>query len=171
MTIQLKIDMDELIEAMQTESELVEYFLDLESGEIIPVSHDLGISPEEDYDEEDVESLSDWQKTALAEAKEILSNEDRYISIETIDSREAYQDMVDFAESIREDSLRELLRVALDGSGAFRRFKDVLQNYPEKRQRWFKFREKIMKQRAREWLDSIHVEPISGHPEGDQDPD
>ena len=50
-----------------------------------------------------------------------------------------------------------LLEVAINGKGAFRRFKDVLLNYPEERERWFKFRDDRMEKRAVEWLESIDV--------------
>ena len=51
----------------------------------------------------------------------------------------------------------ELLEVAINGKGAFRRFKDVLLNYPEERERWFQFKDDRMKERALEWLDDIDV--------------
>jgi hypothetical protein len=43
-----------------------------------------------------------------------------------------YQDMVDFAECIGDDAARRPLQVALQGRGAFRRFKNqIYQHHPE----------------------------------------
>ena len=46
----------------------------------------------------------------------------------------------------------ELLDVAIQGKGAFRRFKDVLRGHPGEQQRWFEFQAARMDARAREWL-------------------
>jgi hypothetical protein len=42
------------------------------------------------------------------------------------------------------------LSVALDGKGAFGRFKRVLEDYPEERERWFKFKLAEMSEWIRE---------------------
>ena len=47
--------------------------------------------------------------------------------------------------------------MAINGKGAFRRFKDVLLNYPEERERWFQFKDDKTEERALEWLDDIDV--------------
>jgi hypothetical protein len=58
---------------------------------------------------------------------------------------------------VKDEHLAELLEVAINGKGAFRRFKDVLLRYPEKRERWFKFKDERMEERALEWLEDIGV--------------
>ncbi len=65
----------------------------------------------------------------------------RYRMLPQQDARDGYQDMQDYIESLEDEHLRELLEVAIQGSGAFRRFKDVLYRYPEAQGNWFKFRE------------------------------
>lgn len=65
--------------------------------------------------------------------------------------------MVDFAHTLAGNKLRELLLVALDGKGAFRRFKDVLLSYPAEREKWFSFEEERINERAEEWLKEIGV--------------
>jgi len=65
--------------------------------------------------------------------------------------------MEDFIATVEDEHLAELLEVAINGKGAFRRFKDVLLNYLEERERWFKFKDERMEQRALEWLDDIEV--------------
>ena len=49
--------------------------------------------------------------------------------------------MEDFIATVEGERLAELLEVAIKGKGAFRRFKDVLLNYPEERVRWFEFKD------------------------------
>jgi len=135
----LNINLDELCEAMEDSSYENEHFLDLETGEIFFIS---------DYmDDEETGELKD----------RIEEDSDRYERIPKAESHEGYQDMVDFIATVDNERLAELLEVAINGKGAFRRFKDVLLNYPEERERWFKFKDERMEERALEWLDDIEV--------------
>ena len=135
----LRINMDELCEAMENSSYENEYYLDLETGEILFLS--------EYMDDEETERLRD----------KIDEEPDRYEPIPKAESREGYKDMRDFIASVENEHLTELLEVAINGKGAFRRFKDVLLNYPEEGERWFKFKDERMEEKALEWLDDIDV--------------
>lgn len=72
------------------------------------------------------------------------------------DSREGYQDMADFISELENEAtgrLPERLWRALDGRGAFRRFRDVLHDAdPSYLARWHLFRDERELGRAREWL-------------------
>jgi hypothetical protein len=135
----LNIDLDELCSAMEDSSYEHEYYLDLETGEILFLS---------DYmDDEETEKLRD----------KIDEESDCYELIPKAESHEGYEDMQDFIATVEDEHLAELLDVATNGKGAFRRFKDVLLGYPEERERWFKFKDDRMQERALEWLDDIDV--------------
>jgi len=135
----LKINLDELCEAMENSSFENDYFLDLETGDILFIS--------EYTDDEETEKLKD----------RIEEEFDRYERIPKAESHEGYSYMVDFIATVKDEYLVELLEVAINGKGAFRRFKDVLLNYPEERERWFQFKDDRMEERALEWLDDIDV--------------
>jgi predicted nucleotidyltransferase len=74
------------------------------------------------------------------------------ICVEPIGSREAYGDMEDFVGGVRDSRARDLLSRAIEGRGAFRRFKDTLLEFPELRDAWFAFHDARMQRRALEWL-------------------
>ena len=135
----LNINLYELCEAMEDSSYENDHYLDLETGEILFLS--------EYMDDEDTVKLKD----------RIEEDFDRYERIPKAESHEGYEDMVDFIATVEDEHLAELLEVAINGKGAFRRFKDVLLNYPEERERWFKFKDERMEERALEWLDDIEV--------------
>ena len=84
----------------------------------------------------------------------------RYERIPKAESHQGYEDMVDFIATVKDERLAELLEVAINGKGAFRRFKDVLLNYPEKRERWFQFKDDRVQEKALEWLGDIDVSLI-----------
>jgi len=135
----LKINLDDLCLAMENSSYECDYYLDLETGEIIFIS---------DYmDDANLEELKD----------RIDENPDRYEPIPKAESYEDYDDMVDFIATVEDEHLVELLEVAIDGKGAFRRFKDVLARYPEEKERWYHFKEERMKERAISWLEDIGI--------------
>jgi len=140
----LKIYLDELCSVMEDSSYEHDYYLDLKTGEIVLVSDWM--------DEEEGEKLRD----------RIDSNPDRYEQIPKVESYEAYQDMEDFIATVEDAHLAELLGVAINGRGAFRRFKDVLLRYPKERERWLRFKDERMKQRALEWLSEIGISPVEG---------
>ena len=122
----LRINLGELCDAMENSSLENEYFLDLETGEIIFIS--------EYMDDEETERLKD----------QIEEKFDRYERIPKVESHEGYEDMVGFIAIVENERPAELLEVAINGKGAFRRFKDVLLNYPEESERWFKFKDDRM---------------------------
>ena len=135
----LNTSLDELCEAMENSSYEHEYFLDLETGEILFISDYMG--------DEETRELKD----------RIEEDAERYEPIPRAESNEGYEDMVDFIATVDDEHLVELLEVAINGKGAFRRFKEVLLNYPEERERWFRFKDERMEERALEWLDDTGI--------------
>ena len=135
----LNIDVDELCSAMEDSSYEYNYYLDLQTGEILFIS---------DYmDDEEIDRLRD----------QLDEEPDRYERIPKVESYEGYRDMEDFIATVEDEHLAELLGVTINGKGAFRRFKDVLLRYTEERERWFRFRDDRMQERAMEWLNDIGV--------------
>ena len=68
--------------------------------------------------------------------------------------------MEEFAEGVTDAVLREKLGIALDGKGAFGRFKNVLAHYPAQREEWFAFKNGKMSEEVRRWLNGIEIEPM-----------
>jgi len=136
-----KINLGELCEAMENNSYEHEYFLDVETGEILFISGYLS--------DEETRELKD----------RIKEDSERYERIPRAEPNEGYEDMVDFIATVNNERLAELLEVAINGKGAFRRFKDVMRNYPEESERWFKFKDERIEERALEWLGGIGIRP------------
>nr|MDT0664132.1 hypothetical protein [Micromonospora sp. DSM 115978] len=69
------------------------------------------------------------------------------------ESSHGYRDMRDFTESLTDRSLQDRLRRALDGRGAFRRFRDVLHDSDDAfLQQWLVFEQERALGRARRFL-------------------
>jgi hypothetical protein len=74
------------------------------------------------------------------------------IHVEPLPSSVGYGDMEDFVTRVRDPRARHLLERAINGRGAFRRFKDTLLEYPQLRRAWFAFHDARGERRAIEWL-------------------
>lgn len=86
-------------------------------------------------------------------------NSDEYLLIDPISSRDQYHWMEEFIETVEESSLKDKLNIAIDGKGAFRRFKDVLMGYPVERERWFSKRSTKLHAHMSEWIKIKHIKP------------
>ena len=90
-----------------------------------------------------------------------VSRDPDSIVVEPVSSRDQYRWMERFIETTEEAELRDRLTAAIDGKGAFRRFKDVLLSYPDERERWFQFRQDLLKVEMDQWLASLGIEAVA----------
>ncbi len=107
-------------------------YLDLSNGQVVTINDSR---PE------------DEEKRQL-----ISKSTGRFVHLDPASSREQYRWMERFVASVEEASLRERLVLAIDGKGAFRRFKDVLLSYPVERDRWFSYRANLLHIYIDGWL-------------------
>lgn len=179
----LKIDLSELELAFQ-HNEGASYYLDLETGEVTMVTdEDRDIWEELDESCRDPEShaidwakakeavgydIQDWQQESVEKLDQVEKGfGERYITVPQLPSSEGFNDMVDFIDTLSNPYLKTKLERALQGKGVFRRFKDVLLEYPIERQRWFDFKDERQRERILEWLDEEGIELIE---EDDEEP-
>ena len=81
-----------------------------------------------------------------------IMNDNRYLRIDPVSSREQYRWMERFIATVEDEELRRRLNIAIDGKGAFRRFKDALMSHPVDRERWFAFRSERLRACMESWL-------------------
>jgi hypothetical protein len=65
-----------------------------------------------------------------------------------------------FIADLDDNHLREVLEIAIQGSGAFRRFKDALYRYPEVQKAWFVFQDERIAMRMKQWFEYHDIEVI-----------
>lgn len=134
----LYVDMPAILDAIDTSGpDAPSFFLDRQSGQVELWLDPLVSGEENEFDPED----------------------DRHERIPQRSSHEAYEGMRTFAESLDEEDVRDRLFAALEGKGAFRRFKDVLRGAPDLEARFFAFQREVLLREALAWLKSIEIEP------------
>lgn len=94
--------------------------------------------------------LDDWAGDGPPPDPE--ADPDRYVFIPHVGSRDAWQDMRDFATDVEADTIRAQLLDAIDGRGAFSRFRRVLARHDALQARWHTFSAETRAGRARDWL-------------------
>jgi hypothetical protein len=98
----------------------------------------------------DVTTGEVWSDEERVEQDE--DDENRWLDVEHIGSSYGYDDMEVFIDTVTDPTKADLLRVAITGKGAFRRFKDVLSRWPDERERYYLMSADRQLGRAREWL-------------------
>ena len=139
-SVKLSIDWLELEGALENNSPELHSFLNLTTGEVIRVFRG-----------------SENAEQTLHH----MENSPDFLYIEPISSREQYRWMEEFIEVTPESPLKDKLNVAVDGKGAFRRFKDVLVGYPEDRERWFAQRSAKLRVHIMDWLKAKDIQPLN----------
>jgi hypothetical protein len=82
---------------------------------------------------------------------------ERFVPIPRAEGREQFEWMAAFADAVDEDDVQRRLADALSGSGAFGRFRAVLRDYPDLRERWFAELREHLADEARAWLEREDV--------------
>jgi len=90
-----------------------------------------------------------------------IASDGTYLRIDPVSSREQYRWMERFIPMVDAGELRDRLTQAIDGKGAFRRFKDVLMSFAPERERWFVFRSERLRTFMEAWLTAHAITPIA----------
>jgi hypothetical protein len=125
------VDLASLGEALGDSGHETRWWYDPESGQV-----EMSMPDWDDFDDQDANTPS----------------ERGLLPIDPIYSRAAYDDMVDFAESVADAHASDLLLRALEGRGAFRRFRTTLHEFPALREHWYTYLGALNERRAIDWL-------------------
>jgi hypothetical protein len=88
-----------------------------------------------------------------SDQKEAEEEEDKWLYVHCAGSRDGYRDMEVFIGTMRDSVRANELELAIQGRGAFRRFRETIQEWPGERERWDEFSAERQLGRARAWLD------------------
>ena len=136
-----RTDFDGLVQAFESQLDTIRYYFDRETGEVVMVSEEFGEGPGDEAGE-DQES-------------------GRFLLVPPFTTNDQFQIMEDFVESLPDETLVEELNQALIGKGAFQRFEEALERYPQRFEQWRRFRTDKVVGRARGWLREHGIEPTS----------
>ena len=164
------VDLAMVADALTHSSPDYSNFLDKETGEVILIENHIlhlveeylgrDMLPEQDEPPDmafivEEKRLPQWQESSLQDAYRVeMHFGGRIIRIPAGESGYSWDDMAEFIETVQNSNLADRLRDAIDGRGAFSRFKRVVYDHPETAKKWNAFREIRQQERAAEWLES-----------------
>ena len=135
----IPIDWEALEDAFENNAPEVHSYLHLVTGDVLRV----------------VDGVADPQMHAR------IAADTNYLRIDPVSSREQYRWMERFIPMVEEPDLASKLTQAIDGKGAFRRFKDVLMSFGPERERWFSFRSERLRIFMEAWLNAHALTPVA----------
>jgi len=161
---------DDIRKAMEDVNRIEnEYYLDITSMEVIKVpigrlkeAESLLYETDSEYEfgviydsavRIDIE-LSAEQEEAIEQAINLLAKGDRYVRIPERPSQHAYECMKSFAKTLKEPLRQELLK-ALNGPGAFKRYKAILKKNKRVHKAWHAYNSKAMMRFIDRWLEEL----------------
>jgi hypothetical protein len=148
------VNLSDIIDGMESQSDENSSYLDKETGEVVLVSEYDMKAAEND---EPLEDYPDWEQEQIAIARDIINETGRYLELPTKFDINEYEIMERFCLSLEDPQIRELLQSKIKGSGAFRRFKDTLyQNGIQ--DDWFAYRNEAYREIAIEWCQENDIE-------------
>ena len=127
-------------------------YLNRQTGELYTLQED---DAELVTDDADLEDLPDWQRDAIPVIREILESED-WLALPTKFDIHEWAIMDEFSCSVDDPELRDELRNAIRGAGAFRYFKDTIHRH-ELQESWYNYRTAVLDRIAIDWLDEHEI--------------
>ena len=153
------VKLKDIIDEMDTMSDEYKVFLDKETGNIVSLSvEELSIAEELEEDE-DFSDYPEWQRDELKEALDVVLNWENYVELPDKFEIDEYSIMEEFCDYVSDSRIGDALRNAIQGRGAFRKFKDTIQRLNIE-DSWYKFKEEVFRKIAVEWCEDNHIEYV-----------
>jgi Uncharacterised protein family (UPF0158) len=142
------VRLEDLIDALEEESEFQHAFFDRDTGEILVVSQE---ALEEAESEEDPIDRPDWQEEEIELARRIQGS-DRCIAFPSQFDVHEWNIMKDFSLQIKPEDTKAALLRSIHGGHAFRRFKDDIAHF-DLWDAWNRFRRQAFEEIMRDWCE------------------
>jgi hypothetical protein len=117
-----------------------EWYLDLESGDVLPV-----------FDDPELE-------------EKIEDDPDRFLPIEPPLAGDDFRVMEDFVAGLPPGEAKRDLERVLRRAKPFRNFREALRYWPAAQEQWFALRDGRMQELVRKWLAENDIEPVPRAP-------
>ncbi|GGP08253.1 UPF0158 family protein [Oceanobacillus neutriphilus] len=139
----MKIKLEDVIDTIEMATDGVEHFYNIETGEIIFYSE-----------------MMFSMKEQRAFKDELEMNQEKYVRFPDQFEVSDYDIMESFIYALPEGKIQDELEEAIRGRGAFRRFKDKVQDVGLE-EKWFSYRDNEYRQIAINWCEENGIEFVS----------
>jgi len=150
------VKLKDIVDEMEIQMDEYHKYFNKETGEIITVSSEELSIAEESEEDDDFSEYPDWQRASIKDALDVIENWTNYIELPDKWEINEYDIMEDFCGSVKNDRVSNALYSAIQGRGAFRRFKDAICRYGVEDD-WYKFRYEALKDIAIQWCEENEI--------------
>ena len=153
-----KVKLEEILDALEFAGEEGDYYYNKITGEVVYIGgEEARIADRDDID--NIDHYPEWQREIIKDAIDIEENWDNYISLPSRFDIDEYNIMVEFCDSLDNGRKADQLLNALNGRGAFRKFKDtIIRLNVEKK--WYNYRDEALRNVAMDWCKENGIEEI-----------
>ncbi|WP_079528791.1 UPF0158 family protein [Halobacillus hunanensis] len=147
------VSIKDIVEEMDMQMEEYLAFLNVNTGRIVSLFEEDLHTAEEEEPMDAMEGLQDWEKDVLKLAYDIVDHPMKYKQLPSKYEIHEYEMIEEFCLNIQDPDARENLLILIKGRGAFRRFKDRI-NELGIEEEWYTFREEQYRKIAVEWCEA-----------------
>lgn len=133
------------------------YYLNKKTGEIVEIQTEYLSIAEDSEDGDDFSEYKDWEQDSIRDALIILENWNDFVELPDKEEVNEYEIMEDFCYSQEDDKLRNKLCNAINGRGAFRRFKDLISQFGMENN-WYAYKYEALCKIARDWCEFNNIQ-------------
>ncbi|SDM78471.1 Uncharacterised protein family (UPF0158) [Paenibacillus sp. yr247] len=149
------VKLDDLVSEIELNIDDTFTFINTKTGEVITLMREeIGAAE----DEKPIGKFPEWQRENIEKAISIVEDEDGiYVDFTLRNDINEYEMIEDFIGTLVDEDIREELYEAIQGRGAFRRFKDGIIEHGVDKQ-WYKYKEIKIKELVIEWCKEQDIE-------------
>lgn len=149
-----KVNLSDILDAVEFQSDENFSYIDKRTNTVCLISQEA-LSLAEDGDDD----YPEWMDDMVQLAKSLIEDNTNFIALPSQYDVDEYRMMEDFAFALNDERHKENLLIALQGKGAFRRFKDTL-IYLGIADTWYQYRDEQYKEFVLDWceMEGIEVE-------------
>ncbi len=153
--MQFKVKLSEIVNEMD--------FVGEESGYLNKITGQIVMINDEDLrmaeDDEPSEDMPDWQQEIIKATRDFLEHQDDFLPLPNREDIHEYNIMQEFCRSMPNEQMASNFLRAIQGSGAFRRFKNCASEFGIIDE-WYRYRDRAFKNIAVQWCEDKKVDYI-----------
>ncbi|MEO5347866.1 MAG: UPF0158 family protein [Magnetococcus sp. YQC-9] len=146
-----------LVDGFDLQNEEYASYLDRQTGEVVTIAHEETRAVERGAL---LEEFPEWQREMISLAQALLEDTShRFLNLPDRWDFHEYGVMKEFCGSLGDTDASDVLFRAIQGKGAFRRFKDTLYQLGMIEQ-WYRYRDDALKELLVRWCRANNVEIV-----------
>jgi len=150
----IHVKLADILTGLECQSDESSSYLNKKTGEVVLISEYEMRAAEEDSP---IEDFPDWERDLVRIAKDIITKSGDYIYLPSKFDIHEYHVIERFILSLDDPLTSDHLFGVIQGSGAYRRFKDAVHEYGLQDQ-WHRYRDNTLKEIAIDWCRENNID-------------